>query len=59
MIADAQITFVPVSDLERSRTLYEDVLGLQLDQGTAISSRPPALHSSVRVSTKKPAPRTV
>jgi catechol 2,3-dioxygenase-like lactoylglutathione lyase family enzyme len=36
MIADAQITFLPSSDLERSRTFYEGVLGLELvvDQGT-------------------------
>lgn len=36
MIADAQITFLPSSDLERSRAFYEDVLGLDLvvDQGT-------------------------
>jgi len=36
MIADAQITFLPVADLEQSRTFYEGVLGLQLvvDQGT-------------------------
>lgn len=36
MIADAQITFLPVVDLERSRAFYEGVLGLQLvlDQGT-------------------------
>ncbi len=36
MISDAQITFLPVADLERSRAFYEGVLGLQLvvDQGT-------------------------
>jgi catechol 2,3-dioxygenase-like lactoylglutathione lyase family enzyme len=36
MIADAQITFLPSSDLERSRAFYEGVLGLPLvvDQGT-------------------------
>ena len=36
MIADAQITFLPSADLERSRTFYEGVLGLELvvDQGT-------------------------
>ena len=36
MSADAQITFLPSSDLERSRTFYEEVLGLELvtDQGT-------------------------
>ena len=36
MIADAQITFLPVSDLDRSRAFYEGVLGLHLmvDQGT-------------------------
>jgi len=35
MIADAQITFLPVADLDRSRAFYEDVLGLELvvDQG--------------------------
>ena len=35
MIADAQITFLPSSDLARSRTFYEGVLGLRLvtDQG--------------------------
>jgi len=34
--ADAQITFLPSSDLERSRTFYEEVLGLELvtDQGS-------------------------
>ena len=30
MIADAQITFLPVSDLVRSRAFYEGVLGLHL-----------------------------
>ncbi len=36
MIADTQITFLPSSDLERSRAFYEGVLGLPLvvDQGT-------------------------
>ncbi|MEA2023248.1 MAG: VOC family protein [Actinomycetota bacterium] len=36
MIADAQITFLPSSDLGRSRVFYEGILGLQLvvDQGT-------------------------
>ncbi len=36
MSADAQITFLPSSDLERSRTFYEEVLGLELvtDQGS-------------------------
>ena len=36
MIADAQITFLPTGDLERSRTFYERTLGLELvtDQGT-------------------------
>jgi len=36
MIADAQITFLPVADLERSRAFYGGVLGLQLvvDQST-------------------------
>ena len=36
MIADAQITFLPSSSLDRSRAFYEDVLGLDLvvDQGT-------------------------
>ncbi len=35
MSADAQITFLPSSDLERSRAFYEGVLGLELvtDQG--------------------------
>ena len=35
MIADAQIMFLPVADLERSRAFYEGVLGLELvvDQG--------------------------
>lgn len=35
MISDAQITFLPVSDLNRSRAFYEGVLGLDLvvDQG--------------------------
>lgn len=35
MIADAHITFLPVADLERSRTFYEGILGLELvvDQG--------------------------
>ena len=36
MTADAQITFLPSSDLGRSRAFYEGILGLQLvvDQGT-------------------------
>jgi catechol 2,3-dioxygenase-like lactoylglutathione lyase family enzyme len=36
MNADAQITFLPSSDLERSRVFYERILGLELvtDQGT-------------------------
>lgn len=36
MIADAQITFLPSADLDRSRSFYEGVLGLPLvlDQGT-------------------------
>jgi catechol 2,3-dioxygenase-like lactoylglutathione lyase family enzyme len=36
MISDAQITFLPASDLGRSRAFYEGVLGLDLvvDQGT-------------------------
>lgn len=36
MIADAQITFLPSADLERSRAFYGGVLGLELvvDQGT-------------------------
>ena len=36
MIADAQITFLPSADLQRSRSFYEGVLGLPLvvDQGT-------------------------
>ncbi|MFV9672339.1 MAG: VOC family protein [Acidimicrobiia bacterium] len=36
MTADAQITFLPSSDLARSRAFYEGVLGLRLvtDQGT-------------------------
>ena len=36
MIADAQITFLPSADLERSRIFYEGLLGLELvvDQGT-------------------------
>ena len=36
MIADAQITFLPSDDLERSRAFYEGILGLELvvDQGT-------------------------
>ena len=36
MIADAQITFLPSADLERSRAFYERILGLELvvDQGT-------------------------
>ncbi len=36
MIADAQITFLPSSDLGRSRAFYEGMLGLELvtDQGT-------------------------
>ena len=36
MIADAQITFLPSSDLARSRAFYEEVLGLEFvnDQGT-------------------------
>ena len=36
MIADAQITFLPSADLERSRAFYSGVLGLDLvvDQGT-------------------------
>ena len=36
MIADAQITFLPSTDLERSRRFYEGVLGLELvvDRGT-------------------------
>lgn len=36
MISDAQITFLPVSDLGRSRAFYEGVLGLDLvvDQGS-------------------------
>jgi len=36
MIADAQITFLPSADLERSRAFYEGSLGLELvvDQGT-------------------------
>ncbi|MEN8114567.1 MAG: VOC family protein [Actinomycetota bacterium] len=35
MTADAQITFLPTSDLSRSREFYEGVLGLELavDQG--------------------------
>ena len=35
MIADSHITFLPVSDLDRSRAFYESILGLQLvvDQG--------------------------
>ncbi|MEA2010341.1 MAG: VOC family protein [Actinomycetota bacterium] len=35
MTADAQITFLPSSDLQRSRTFYERILGLVLvtDQG--------------------------
>jgi len=33
---NAQITFLPSTDLERSRTFYEEVIGLELvtDQGT-------------------------
>jgi catechol 2,3-dioxygenase-like lactoylglutathione lyase family enzyme len=36
VIADAQITFLPSADLERSRLFYEGILGLELvaDQGT-------------------------
>jgi catechol 2,3-dioxygenase-like lactoylglutathione lyase family enzyme len=36
MIADSQITFLPVADLGRSRVFYEGILGLQIivDQGT-------------------------
>ena len=36
MIADAQITFLPSADLDRSRTFYVGVLGLELvvEQGT-------------------------
>ena len=36
MIADAQITFLPSADLERSRAFYEGLLGLELvvDQGS-------------------------
>jgi catechol 2,3-dioxygenase-like lactoylglutathione lyase family enzyme len=36
MIADAQITFLPSADLDRSRLFYDGVLGLELvvDQGT-------------------------
>lgn len=36
MSANAQITFLPTSDLEQSRAFYERVLGLELvtDQGT-------------------------
>ncbi len=36
MIADAQITFLPSSDLAQSREFYERILGLELvtDQGT-------------------------
>lgn len=36
MNADAQITFLPSADLERSRLFYEGILGLGLvaDQGT-------------------------
>jgi catechol 2,3-dioxygenase-like lactoylglutathione lyase family enzyme len=36
MISDAQITFLPSSDLGRSRAFYEGVLGLDLvvDQGS-------------------------
>ena len=36
MIADAQITFLPSTDLQRSRMFYEGVLGLSLvvDQGS-------------------------
>lgn len=36
MIADAQITFLPSTDLEQSRAFYEGVLGFELvvDQGT-------------------------
>jgi catechol 2,3-dioxygenase-like lactoylglutathione lyase family enzyme len=36
VIANAQITFLPTADLERSRAFYERTLGLELvtDQGT-------------------------
>jgi catechol 2,3-dioxygenase-like lactoylglutathione lyase family enzyme len=39
--ADAQITFMPCTDLSRSRAFYEGVLGLDLvvDQGTCLIFR--------------------
>jgi catechol 2,3-dioxygenase-like lactoylglutathione lyase family enzyme len=38
---DAQITFLPCSDLARSRSFYEDVLGLEVvvDQGSCLIFR--------------------
>lgn len=41
MIADAQITFLGCADLDRSRTFYESVVGLQLvvDQGSCLIFR--------------------
>ena len=41
MNADAQITFLPSSDLARSKVYYEDVLGLDLavDQGPCLIFR--------------------
>jgi len=41
MISDAQITFLPVGDLDRGRAFYEGVLGLDLvvDQGTCLIFR--------------------
>ena len=41
MLADAQITFLPCADLERSRDFYGRVLGLTLvvDQGTCLIFR--------------------
>ena len=38
---DAQITFVPASDLDRTRDFYQDVLGLVLvlDQGSCLIFR--------------------
>ncbi len=41
MLADAQITFLPCGDLERSRDFYGRILGLELvvDQGTCLIYR--------------------